>query len=317
MNDPVAFNHLGRDHKELITILVRNTIDDTLLSIVEGSGTEDAQPLIELLKKKCSTTNRRYKLAIIDRFMTAMNDKSGSDNVWIANWHRIIADLKRIDVSLDELYGLVIQASAVPPPGVDPHNFEYAISQSLDGSATPPTFTEVSTVIQSCGNKLRTRAALPVGTLPSDVEMSVQAFKQQPNAKYIPPARRVAAHTEGRPTKLSIDKATHFKGSRPGESLVRKFGCSCHYCGKSGHWYADCDDFWDHVRMGVIPAPPGDHADRGSRYMPPPRPPTLPTHGGRIRQLDVEAISEGQILLDSGSMAHVDNADSGGDPPSE
>lgn len=315
LNDPTAFNHLSRDHQESITILIRNTIDNTLLSIVEGSGTKDAQSLLELLKKKCSKTNWRYKLAIIDRFINAINDKSGVDDLWVSGWHKIIANLKRVNVSLDELYGLIIQASAVAPNGVDLQNFEYAVSQSLADARNTPTYTEVSTVIQSCANKLRTQAALPTGTLPLDVEMSVQAVRHNPANKYITPAQRAIASADSCPhaqTKLSIDKASQFKGRLPNDSLIRKFGYSCHYCGKSGHWYADCDDFWDHVRMGVIPAPPGNHADRGSRYVPPTRPQHVPSPGGQIRQLDVEAISEGQILLDSGSTAHTGDADPDG-----
>lgn len=124
MNDPNAFNHLSRDYCKSITILLRNTIDNTLLSVVEGSGTEDAKSLIDLLRKKCSKTDRRHKLAIIDRFLTAVNNKSGSDDLWIAGWHKIIADLNRVDVTLDEFYGLVVQASATPPPGIDAQNFK-------------------------------------------------------------------------------------------------------------------------------------------------------------------------------------------------
>lgn len=170
-----------------------------------------------------------------------------------------------------------------------------------------------------CSNKLKSRLNLTAGTLPSDVEMSVQAVKHHSHNKYVPPARRqptAGDHPATSHNQLSVDKAPKYKGKLQTESLLRKFGYSCHYCLKPGHWYADCDDFWDHVRLGVISPPPADHADRGSRYVPPPRPSNVPIRGGHIRQLELDAISEGQILFDSGSTAHVADADEERDDPS-
>lgn len=132
LNNFTAFNHLSRDHRESITILIRNTINNILMSTFKGLGTKDSHSLLELLKKKCSKTNWRYKSAIIDRFINTINDKNSTDDLWIVGWNKIIADLKRVDVSLDKLYGLIIQASAVAPTNVDLQKFEYAVSQSLD-----------------------------------------------------------------------------------------------------------------------------------------------------------------------------------------
>lgn len=61
--------------------------------------------------------------------------------------------------------------------------------------------------------------------------------------------------------------------------------------------------------MGLIPAPPDNHADKGSQYMPPAQPSNLPVQGGHVRQLDIEAVDKGAILIDLGSMAHVEHTD--------
>lgn len=171
------FESLDQEQWDAVAILLCNTIDNTLLAVFESSGTKEAQQMMELLKKKCSRTERQHKLVITDRMLEVLNDRSGADDAWIATWHKVIADFKHVEVTVDKLYGLLMQATITAPIGINKNNFEYAIGQSLNDATTPPTFTEVSTIIQTCSNKLKAQSQLPTGTFPSDVEMAVQAVK--------------------------------------------------------------------------------------------------------------------------------------------
>lgn len=47
--------------------------------------------------------------------------------------------------------------------------------------------------------------------------------------------------------------------------------------------------------------------------MPPARADNLPVQGGRIWQLELEPVNKGEILVDSGSTAHVEDSNKDGD----
>lgn len=104
MGGNASFDSLDWDHKDALAILLRNTIDNTLLAVVKGLGTEEAQAMLELLKNKGSKTDRQHKLMIVDRMHEMLNNRSGSNNTWIAGWHKVITNLKWVDVATDELF---------------------------------------------------------------------------------------------------------------------------------------------------------------------------------------------------------------------
>jgi hypothetical protein len=174
-----------------------------------------------------------------------------------------------------------------------------------------PTLGEVTTIIQSALSKIGTSGQLPPGSIPSDVEMSVQAMKTQPRGFYKAPHKRAEENQQqnnGGSSKFSVDKAAFYKGKGHSDSLLAKFGYACLYCRETGHWYADCNAYWEDVRHGRVEAPPSNHNDAGSCFIPPNRPPQMQNgnpSNGRIRKIDVPDANDGTVLLDSGSTINV------------
>jgi hypothetical protein len=167
-----------------------------------------------------------------------------------------MSDIKRAKISVNELGGLFLQSLAKAPPGTDSKNFKYSISQPLDDMSTIPTFGQVTTVIQSALSKVSKNSTLGPGTIPSDVEMSVNVINvRRGNERYEPPHRRQTdtapqpshGNQHSDPGKFSVEKATFYRGKGQATSLNELYGWSCRYCGKLGHWYSDCNLYWEDV----------------------------------------------------------------------
>ncbi|KNZ60614.1 uncharacterized protein VP01_1529g7 [Puccinia sorghi] len=148
-----------------------------------------------------------------------------------------MSDVEREKLTIDKVGGLFLQCLAKAPPGTDSKNFEYSVSQPLDDMSTTPTFGQVTTIIQSALSKVSkgSTSVLSPGTIPSDVEMSVNAISSRRNDRYKPPHRRSNDQTN-KPSsgKFSIEKATLYRGKGHSESLMEKFGYACLYCRETG-----------------------------------------------------------------------------------
>jgi hypothetical protein len=208
----------------------------------------------------------------IEKILRLASKRPPASESWLASWCTLKADLDRVNPTLDEVWGLFLQAVATSPNGVDRKNFEYSISQPLDDMNTPPSFSEFTTIIQAALSKTSCNSTLSPGTIATDVDMSVgQVAAYKTSARYVPPQARSQQDQPSRP-KFSIEKATFYKGKMPADSLCKKHGWNCLYCGGRGHWYCDCKAFWEDVQFGRIKEPPANHADTDSRYVPPPCP---------------------------------------------
>ncbi|KNZ49150.1 uncharacterized protein VP01_517g2 [Puccinia sorghi] len=143
--------------------------------------------------------------------------------------------------------------------------------------------------------------------------MAVNAINNRHNnERYEPPHRR---NNPPNPSgKFSVEKATFYRGKGHSDSLMERFGYACLYCRETGHWYSDCEQYWEDVRFGRVAAPPENHNEKGSRFIPPTRqtaasqPPASQSgrqSNGRIRKIDVPEANDGTVLLDSGSTINA------------
>jgi hypothetical protein len=205
-----------------------------------------------------------------------------------------MAELDQLKIDWPEVSGLLLQTCFKPPIGVDTKTFEFSVDQQLD-LKDKPAFADVSSVIQSATGKLKLKTPTN-GPAPMDLDR-IQAMKS--TDWYLAPQRRNQPQTDKQPPRLSVDKSTHYKGKGQTEALLNRYGHTCVYCEKEGHWYSDCSDFWRDVAMKKIASPPDNHTSQESRYKPPRRP-----DGDRLRQVNIPNVSEG-CLLDSGASAHV------------
>ncbi|PLW20559.1 hypothetical protein PCASD_02622 [Puccinia coronata f. sp. avenae] len=307
------FHLLDLLQNKAVAILMRSTLDEALLLIVESDEITSSKDLFELLQSKCKRSGRRHKIILTEKILKFATEKSPASEAWLACFCAIMSDVERAKITVNELGGLILQSLAKSPPGTDSKNFEYSISQPLDDMAMIPTFGQVTTVIQSALSKVTKGLILSPGTIPSDIEMSVNAIQSgQQSQRYEPPHKpqipNAHPQTNG---KFSVKKAAYFRGKGHTGSLNERYRYNCRYCGEVDHWYSDCDAYWEDVRFGRVDAPPPNHAEKGSRFVPPSRnaqhKPTAtgsqpaPQSNGRIRKIDVPDASDGTVLLNSGS----------------
>ncbi|KAA1138930.1 Dcp1p-Dcp2p decapping enzyme complex alpha subunit [Puccinia graminis f. sp. tritici] len=330
------FDNLGVVENVKVAELLRNTLHSELLTIVESEGATSSKELFKTIRDKCKRSGRRHKIILVNRIIKFATDRSPASESWLARFCTIMTDVEKAKISVNELGGLLLQSLATAPPGVDSKNFDYSVSQPLDDKKSVPTLGEVTTVIQSALSKISPSGQLSPGTIPSDVEMSVQAIRTQQGTipsdgemsvqamrtqqqvKYRAPHKRLDDPHQQSSTpqpKFSVEKATFYKGKGHSDSLLQKFGYACLYCRETGHWYADCNAYWEDVRHGRVDAPPANHNESGSRFLPPPRPNNTPLNvqnNGRIRKIDLPEANDGTILLDSGSTINPEDTDADG-----
>jgi hypothetical protein len=256
---------------------MRGTLDKALLSIVESNEITVSKDLFELLRSKCKMSGRRHKIILVEKILRFAAKKSPASESWLARFCAIMSDVERAKITVNELGGLLLQALAKSPPGIDSKNFEYSISQPLDDMAVAPTFGQVTTVIQSALSKATKGSTLSPGSIPSDVEMSVNAIQGcQQTQRYDPPHRRQAPESHPQTnSKFSVEKAAYFRGKGHTESLNAQYGYNCRYCSKVDHWYSDCDTYWEDVCFGRVDAPPRTTMRRGPVLSHPPGVPNI------------------------------------------
>jgi hypothetical protein len=307
------FDALGLVENKKVAELMINTLHTDLLTIVKSEGLGSSKELFKVLREKCKQSGRRHKVILVNQILKFAAEQLPASESWLARFCTIMTDIERDKITINEFAGLILKSLATAPPGVDSKNFDYSVSQPLNNMSSVLTLGEVTTVIQSALSKIGSSGQLPPGTIPSDVEMSVQAVKTQPRAHYMPPQKRSddQQHTTGNNTsKFSVEKASFYKGKGHSESLLAKFGYACLYCRETGHWYSDCDIYWNDVRHGCIEAPPPSHNDEGSRFIPPNRPSqpsnrNAPQSNGHIRKIELPEANDGTVLLDYGSTINV------------
>ncbi|PLW23197.1 hypothetical protein PCASD_14825 [Puccinia coronata f. sp. avenae] len=167
-----------------VAVLMRGTLDNALLPIVESNEIIASKDLFGLLRSSCKMSGQRHKIILIEKILRFAAKKSPASESWLAQFCAIMSDVKQAKITVNKLSGLILQALAKSPPGTNSKNFEYSISQPLDDMTTTPTFGQVTTVIQSALSKINKGATLSPGSIPSDVKMSVMLSKgiNKPNA---------------------------------------------------------------------------------------------------------------------------------------
>jgi hypothetical protein len=156
----------GEQEKAAIACLLRGTVDESLLSIVEGTAGECPLEIYKLLKSKCSRLDRRHKISLIDQLSVLIADKSPGNKLTLGKWSKIMAELAQLQVSTDEMGGLFLQNSYLAPAGVDPKTFEFLVDQQLE-ALKPASFSDVATVIQGASSKTKNKMGIQWTSMPS------------------------------------------------------------------------------------------------------------------------------------------------------
>ncbi|WAR63958.1 hypothetical protein PtB15_16B117 [Puccinia triticina] len=156
VSKPANWTTLPGDQSRSIEIVIRNTIDPNLLDIIDSRKIQSPQELCELLTQKCQPMDRRRKLNFVENFVALMKRKTSVSEQWIVDWHKIYSELNQLNISRDELIGLLFQASLNLPDGIDPVTFDFLANQRLENHPNP-SFDKVSTVLSTTLFDLRVK----------------------------------------------------------------------------------------------------------------------------------------------------------------
>jgi hypothetical protein len=173
------FDELSVIEDKKVAELMRNTLHKDLLTIVKSEGLVSAKDIFKSLREKWKRSGRHHKVILINRIIKFAGERLPASESWLARFCTIMTDVEQAKISINKFAGLLLQSLATAPSGVDSKNFDYSINQPLDNMSSVPTLGEVTTVIQSALSKIGSSGQLSPGTIPSDVEMAVQAMKHQ------------------------------------------------------------------------------------------------------------------------------------------
>ncbi|KAA1103335.1 Dcp1p-Dcp2p decapping enzyme complex alpha subunit [Puccinia graminis f. sp. tritici] len=144
------------DEQDSISRLIRSTINEDLLGIVDSTDNEDPWSILELLKAKCSRSDRQHKISLVEQIIALVTDKTPGSEVSLAKWSCVMAKVKQFKITVDELGGLFLQSLFIAPIGVDPKTFEFSVDQNLE-LKDKPSFSDVTTIIQSASSKSKNK----------------------------------------------------------------------------------------------------------------------------------------------------------------
>ncbi|KAH9448835.1 hypothetical protein Pst134EA_028130 [Puccinia striiformis f. sp. tritici] len=296
VNNKDCSSSLTSQQEASICGLLKHTICDSHDKNVEAGGMEKPNEVFNYLKTKCSHSDRRSKIELASTLLQLANDTSPSDDFTVSKWSKNLSALTKLQVTTNELVGLMLQNTIRPPLGTDLKTFEFSMDHTLNEKE------DVTKVIDSATSKLKPKA----GSFdPSAMDLDkIQAFNQRPPNRYVPPhLRNTSDKQRSEQPRLNQDKAAHYRGKGQSKTPLAKYGKDCAHCEQEGHWYVDCLLYWRSVGMNEIPAPPANHLLKDSNYIPPRR-----KHVQQLRQVNFPNVTEG-ALLDSGASAHGDNTD--------
>jgi hypothetical protein len=199
----------GKRKQGAIAVLLRGTIDKSLLSIVEGTAGECPLKIFKLLKSKCSRSDRCHKISLIDQLSILIANKSPGNKLTLGKWSKIMAEITQLKILADELGGLFLQNSFLAPASVDPKMFKFSVDQQLESSKTP-SFSKVATIIQAASSKTKNKMGVASEFQPMELD-AINAIQPQSNL-YEPPQRQgLQNYYPSQPkTNLSVAKATCF-----------------------------------------------------------------------------------------------------------
>jgi hypothetical protein len=159
----------GKREKAAISVLLRGTIDESLLSIFKGTAGKCPLEIFKLLKTKCSRSNRQHKLSLIDQLSILIADKSPGNEITLVKWSKIMAEINQLKISADELGRLFLQSSYLAPAGFDPKTFEFTVDQQLEALKIP-SFSDVATTIQLASSKTKNKMGIAPKFHPMDLD---------------------------------------------------------------------------------------------------------------------------------------------------
>ncbi|EFP83077.2 uncharacterized protein PGTG_09030 [Puccinia graminis f. sp. tritici CRL 75-36-700-3] len=147
-----------------------------------------------------------------------------------------------------------LESSQVEPA---PSEIESSVSQPLGSKMGIPPRGEVTTINQLPSSKAGASDQLTTGSIPFEFKMLGEALISEENKETFPHEQANKSSPDYTQRfafrKSTLEKALYYKG-RDHSTLLEPYGRECRYCGKTGHWYADCEQYWEDTRRDQIEA---------------------------------------------------------------
>jgi hypothetical protein len=89
------FQKLDSLQNKAVAVLMRGTLDNALLLIVESNETTLSRELFELLRSKCKRSGRRHKVILTEKILKFASEKSPASESWLARFCSIMLDIER------------------------------------------------------------------------------------------------------------------------------------------------------------------------------------------------------------------------------
>ncbi|MBW0488904.1 hypothetical protein O181_028619 [Austropuccinia psidii MF-1] len=168
----------GSDKSSMMLVLLQ-TIDDSTKGPL-SSCHKTLSSLFSAIKKPCDRSEPLDELDSIRRLITLLKDNQPRNTAsWLNHHQQLFSQLVKWNTSLDELYGLSVQAGIKLPDGVNHNVFKILVHQRLNAQDVVPSFDKVSEVLQEV--EATASAAIPPAIV--DQGASVSALRYHPPGK--------------------------------------------------------------------------------------------------------------------------------------
>ncbi|KAI9607734.1 hypothetical protein H4Q26_005179 [Puccinia striiformis f. sp. tritici PST-130] len=132
VNNKDCSSSLTSQQEASICGLLKHTICDSHDKNVEAGGMEKPNEVFNYLKTKCSHSDRRSKIELASTLLQLANDTSPSDDFTVSKWSKNLSALTKLQVTTNELVGLMLQNTIRPPLGTDLKTFEFSMDHTLN-----------------------------------------------------------------------------------------------------------------------------------------------------------------------------------------
>ncbi|OAV95394.1 hypothetical protein PTTG_05447 [Puccinia triticina 1-1 BBBD Race 1] len=173
-------NFLEREESAIVDSLIRNTLEPSLLNMVQATTHVLTKALYEFIVAQCQHSDRHHKIALLDKVVALIADPNLANDSTLVKWTQLGTDLAQLKMTLDKALGIFLQSSYKPPAGVNRTTFDFSVSQTLDAK-TSPTLKDVASVIQFATSKGKTKGAT---TDPTSMDLDhINAFQGRSSGK--------------------------------------------------------------------------------------------------------------------------------------
>ncbi|PLW51444.1 hypothetical protein PCASD_00305 [Puccinia coronata f. sp. avenae] len=97
------FQLLDLIQNKAVAMLMRSTVDDDLLWIVESHKASLSKELFNILKVRYKKAGRQHKVILVDKILKFASEQSPASKSWLAHFYTIMSNIEQAKITVNKL----------------------------------------------------------------------------------------------------------------------------------------------------------------------------------------------------------------------